>query len=111
MISTIPPGGRPYQLPHGNIEHGMQQLVGVQLTMAESCVIIGLGQIGMGYDFDLTGEVGYFTTCPCNCDSSRVPACGRRRNVAGQRTVFEQRYGVPPLIRLETACGDSCNPM
>ena len=71
--------------------------------MAESCVIIGLGQIGMGYDFDLTGESAIYTHARAIAIHPEFRLVGAVDVSPGQRTRFEQRYGVPAFDQIETA--------
>ena len=71
--------------------------------MAESCVIIGLGQIGMGYDFDLTGESAIYTHARAIAVHPGFRLVGAVDVSPGQRARFEQRYGVPAFDQVEVA--------
>lgn len=71
--------------------------------MAESCVIIGLGQIGMGYDFDLTGESAIYTHARAIAVHPKFRLVGAVDLSPLQRARFEQRYGVPAFDQVEVA--------
>lgn len=71
--------------------------------MAESCVIIGLGQIGMGYDFDVTGESAIYTHARAIAVHPEFRLAGAVDVSHGQRARFEQRYGAPAFDQVETA--------
>lgn len=71
--------------------------------MAESCVIIGLGRIGMGYDFDLTGESAVYTHARAIAVHPGFRLVGAVDVSPGQRACFEQRYGVPAFDQVEVA--------
>jgi len=74
--------------------------------MAESCVIIGLGQIGMGYDFDVTNESAIYTHARAISLHPAFRLAGAVDVSSAQRTRFEQRYGVPAFDQVETALHD-----
>jgi predicted dehydrogenase len=74
--------------------------------MAESCVIIGLGQIGMGYDFDVTNEPAIYTHARAISLHPAFTLAGAVDVSSAQRTRFEQRYGVPAFDQVETALHD-----
>lgn len=71
--------------------------------MAESCVIIGLGQIGMGYDFDIIGEAAVYTHARAIAIHPGFRLVGAVDVSPGQRTRFEQHYGVPAFYQIEVA--------
>lgn len=71
--------------------------------MAESCVIIGLGQIGMGYDFDVTGELFIYTHARAIAVHPEFQLVGAVDVSPEQRARFEQRYSAPAFDQFETA--------
>lgn len=71
--------------------------------MAESCVIVGLGQIGMGYDFDLTGGSAIYTHARAIAEHSAFRLVGAVDISSEQRTRFEERYGAPAFDQIEVA--------
>lgn len=71
--------------------------------MAESCAIIGLGQIGMGYDFDLAGESAIYTHARAIAVHPEFRLAGAVDVSPGQRARFEQRYGAPAFDQVEIA--------
>lgn len=70
--------------------------------MTESCVIIGLGQIGMGYDFDVTDESVIYTHASAINVHPAFRLAGAVDVSLGQRTRFEQRYGAPTFDQVES---------
>lgn len=71
--------------------------------MAESCVIIGLGQIGMGYDFDLTSESAIYTHARAISLHPGLRLVGAVDVSPGKRVRFMQRYEVPAFDQVEVA--------
>ena len=71
--------------------------------MAESCVIIGLGQIGMGYDFDLADESAICTHARAITVHPEFQLVGAVDVSPRQRARFEQRYGLPAFDQVEVA--------
>jgi predicted dehydrogenase len=71
--------------------------------MAESCVIIGLGQIGMGYDFDFTDESAIYTHARAIIVHPAFRLVGAADVSLAQRARFEQRYGEPAFDQIENA--------
>ena len=71
--------------------------------MAESCVIIGLGHIGMGYDFDLTGKSVIYTHARAIAVHPAFRLVGAVDVSPVQRARFEQRYSVPAFDQVEAA--------
>lgn len=71
--------------------------------MAESCVIIGLGQIGMGYDFDLTGESAIYTHARAIAVHPEFRLVGAVDVSPRERARFERCYGVPAFDQIEVA--------
>lgn len=71
--------------------------------MAKSCVIIGLGQIGMGYDFDFISESAIYTHTRAIALHTGFRLVGAVDVSPGQQARFEQRYGAPAFDRIETA--------
>jgi predicted dehydrogenase len=71
--------------------------------MAESCVIIGLGQIGMGYDFDLTGESAIYTHARAIALHPEFRLAGAVDVSPRERARFEECYGVPAFDQIELA--------
>lgn len=69
--------------------------------MAESCVIIGLGQIGMGYDFDLTCESAVYTHARAISLHPGFRLVGAIDVSPGQRARFEQRYDVSAFDQVD----------
>lgn len=71
--------------------------------MDESCVIIGLGQIGMDYDFDLTDELAVYTHARAIALHPGFRLVGAVDTSCRQRTRFEQCYGAPAFYQVEAA--------
>jgi predicted dehydrogenase len=71
--------------------------------MAESCVIIGLGQIGMGYDFDVTGDTAIYTHARAISMHPEFRLVGGVDVAPELRARFEQRYGAPAFDHAEPA--------
>ncbi len=71
--------------------------------MAESCVIIGLGQIGMGYDFDVTDESAIYTHARAIAVHPAFRLAGAVDVSPSQCGRFEQRYGAPAFDQVEVA--------
>lgn len=71
--------------------------------MAESCVIIGLGQIGMGYDFNVTGASAIYTHARAIAAHPEFRLVGAVDLSPVQRARFEQQYGVPAFDQVEVA--------
>lgn len=71
--------------------------------MAESCVIIGLGKIGMDYDFDLTGESAIYTHARAIAVHPGFRLVGAVDVSPGQRARFVQRYAVPAFDQVDVA--------
>lgn len=71
--------------------------------MAESCVIIGLGQIGMGYDFDLTCESAIYTHARAISLHPGFRLMGAVDVSPKQRARFMRRYEVPAFDQVEDA--------
>lgn len=74
--------------------------------MTESCVIIGLGQIGMGYDFDIDDESAVYTHARAISLHSGFTLAGAVDVSPLQRSRFEQRYAAPAFDLVETALGE-----
>lgn len=74
--------------------------------MTESCVIIGLGQIGMGYDFDVTDESAIYTHAHAIVVHPAFRLAGAVDMSTVQSARFEQRYGAPAFDEVETALQD-----
>lgn len=71
--------------------------------MTESCVIVGLGQIGMGYDFYVADESAIYTHARAIAVHPAFSLAGGVDIFQAQRERFEQRYGAPAFDQLETA--------
>ncbi len=71
--------------------------------MAESCVVIGLGQIGMGYDFDIIGETAVYTHARAISVHSAFSLAGAVDISSVQRARFERRYGLPAYDQIQVA--------
>ena len=71
--------------------------------MAESCVIIGLGQIGMGYDLDVTDESVIYTHARAVNVHPAFRLVGAVDISLVQRVRFERRYGAPTFDNVESA--------
>jgi len=74
--------------------------------MAESCVIIGLGQIGMGYDFDVTDESEIYTHTRAISSHPEFSLIGAVDVSPAQRARFEHRYNAPAFEHVEAALKD-----
>ncbi len=75
----------------------------VLVSVTESCVIIGLGQIGMGYDFDVTGNSNIYTHARAISLHNAFRLIGAVDVSPELRTRFEQRYCVPAFDKVESA--------
>lgn len=71
--------------------------------MANPCVIIGLGQIGMGYDFDITVKSVILTHARAISVHPAFFLVGAVDVSPLKRARFEQRYGVPAFDQVEVA--------
>jgi predicted dehydrogenase len=71
--------------------------------MSESCVIIGLGQIGMGYDLDLPPDVAIYTHARAIVAHPAFQLVGGVDASPEQRASFEQHYAVPVFDSVESA--------
>lgn len=71
--------------------------------MGESCVIIGLGQIGMGYDFDISDKSAIYTHAHAIAAHPAFRLIGGIDISPAKRICFEQRYGAPAFDQLEIA--------
>lgn len=71
--------------------------------MSESCVIIGLGQIGMGYDFDLTDKSAIYTHARAITVHPAFRLVGAVDVSPLVQARFEQRYGAPVFYQVEAA--------
>lgn len=71
--------------------------------MVESCVVIGLGQIGMGYDIDLTEARSVYTHTRAISVHSAFLLVGGVDISPAQRARFERRYGLPSYDQIEVA--------
>lgn len=71
--------------------------------MSESCVIIGLGQIGMGFDFDLTGDSSIYTHARAIEVHPAFRLIGAVDLSPELRNRFEQRYGAPTFEQVKPA--------
>jgi predicted dehydrogenase len=71
--------------------------------MSESCVIIGLGQIGMGYDLDLPPDAATYTHARAIVAHAAFQLAGGVDISPEQRIRFEQRYAVPAFDSVESA--------
>ena len=71
--------------------------------MTKSCVIIGLGQIGVGYDFDLSPALAVYTHARAISLHSAFSLIGAVDPSSQYRSRFEQRYGAPTFITVESA--------
>lgn len=71
--------------------------------MSESCVVIGLGQIGMGYDFDLTGDSSIYTHARAIEAHPAFRLVGAVDALPEHRVRFEKRYHVPAFGQGEVA--------
>jgi predicted dehydrogenase len=63
--------------------------------MTEKCMIIGLGQIGMGYDLALDSAKAVYTHARAFSIHPSFELVGAVDPVATQRDIFEQHYGQP----------------
>lgn len=71
--------------------------------MAESCIIIGLGQIGMDYDFDVIGELAIYTHAHAISVHPAFRLVGAVDVSPEQRARFEHRYEAPTFDGVEKA--------
>ena len=73
--------------------------------MTKSCVIIGLGKIGMGYDYDLTGSHVIYTHARGIVKHPKFQLVGAVDVCAKQRERFEKHYLLPTFNDPELALG------
>ena len=71
--------------------------------MIKDCLLIGLGQIGMGYDFDLSGNEAIYTHARAISLHPDFRLVGAVDVSPKQRARFEQRYGFPAFEQVEAA--------
>ncbi|WP_411882794.1 Gfo/Idh/MocA family protein [Polaromonas sp. YR568] len=71
--------------------------------MSESCVIIGLGQIGVGYDLDLPADAAVYTHARAIVAHPAFHLVGGVDVSPEQRARFEQHYAVPAFDSVESA--------
>jgi predicted dehydrogenase len=71
--------------------------------MPETCVLIGLGKIGMGYDFDISDESAIFTHARAIAAHPAFQLAGAVDISPKHRASFEMRYGVPAFDQVEVA--------
>ncbi len=71
--------------------------------MSELCVIIGLGKIGMGYDFDLAGDTAIYTHARAIFEHPGFRLGGAVDLRFEQRARFERRYGAKAFDKVEPA--------
>ena len=63
--------------------------------MTKSCVIIGLGQIGMGYDYDQFDQTKIFTHAYAIEKNSKFKLVGAVETSIKQKNRFKKRYALP----------------
>ena len=71
--------------------------------MTNSCLIIGLGQIGMDYDFDHIDNDKIYTHSKAIRKHSKFKLVGAVDKSPKQRDRFEKRYGLPVFDNIELA--------
>lgn len=71
--------------------------------MGISCVIVGLGRIGMGYDFNLAGESAIYTHARAISLHPQFQLVGAVDVLPTNRTLFEQRFNAPVFDHVDTA--------
>jgi len=74
--------------------------------MTKDCLLIGLGQIGMGYDFDVTDESAIYTHARAITAHPEFRLMGAVDVSPVKRVRFEQRYGAPAFDQVEAALQD-----
>jgi len=71
--------------------------------LPESCVIIGLGQIGMDYDYDVIDESVIYTHSHAVAAHPSFRLVGAVDISPAQRARFEQRFRAPAFAQVEVA--------
>ena len=71
--------------------------------MVRSCVLVGLGQIGMDYDFDLASDSSIYSHARAITMHPEFRLIGAVDVSSKQRSRFEQRYDLPAFDQLEVA--------
>ncbi|MFH2135421.1 MAG: Gfo/Idh/MocA family oxidoreductase [Pseudomonadota bacterium] len=71
--------------------------------MPEKCLIIGLGQIGMSYDFDLSPTKAVYSHAQAFSLHPAFEIVGAVDPSADRRALFESRYGAPAYFDVRSA--------
>ena len=71
--------------------------------MVEKCIIVGLGKIGMGYDFHLKPENAVYTHARAFSVHPAFELVGGVDQAKVQRDKFEQHYGSPAYAAISSA--------
>ena len=71
--------------------------------MPEKCLIVGLGQIGMGYDLNIDPSKAVYSHARAFSLHPAFELCGGVDPSATQRSVFESHYGQPSYRDIERA--------
>ncbi len=71
--------------------------------MTKSCIIIGLGQIGMEYDYDHKGKTAIYTHAHAIDEHPEFKLVGAVDKSSNQRRRFEKRYDLPSFDDPELA--------
>lgn len=71
--------------------------------MPEKCIIVGLGQIGMGYDLNIDPSKAVYSHARAFSLHPAFELCGGVDPSATQRAIFESHYGQPVYPDIESA--------
>lgn len=71
--------------------------------MPEKCLIVGLGQIGMGYDLNIDPSTAVYSHARAFSLHPAFELCGGIDPSATQRSIFESHYGRPAYPDIESA--------
>jgi predicted dehydrogenase len=71
--------------------------------MAEKCLIVGLGKIGMGYDLELDPAMAIYSHSRALSLHPAFELFGAVDPSVAQRELFEQHYGKPAYANIESA--------
>ena len=71
--------------------------------MAENCIIIGLGQIGMGYDLLLSSEKVIYTHARAFSNHLKFKLVGAVDPVKSKRDLFKKHYSKPTYSTIKSA--------